>query len=114
MLGRLEKRIWQYDPHLNAPPRYRKACAYDVFIPASIAELDVSISGSVAATISGAESAIQELNSRGDPALAPLARLLLRTESIASSKVEGMQVDARALARAEVSNELGQGATPTA
>jgi len=31
----------------------------------------------------------------------PLARLLLRTESIASSKVEGMQMDVRTLARAE-------------
>jgi hypothetical protein len=39
--------------------------------------------------------------------LMPLARLLLRTESIASSKVEGMQVDARALIRAEATQETG-------
>lgn len=38
----------------------------------------------------------------------PLARLLLRTESIASSKVEGMQLDARSLARAEANQETGR------
>jgi Fic family protein len=114
MLGRYEKRTWQYDPQLNAPPRYRRACAYEVFIPSPIEELDVSISGTIAATVSAAEAAIQELNTGRDPALAPLARLLLRTESIASSKVEGMQVDIRALARAEVSSDKAQKATPTA
>jgi hypothetical protein len=41
------------------------------------------------------------LNARARPAPASLARLLLRTESIASSKVEGMQIDSRDLARVE-------------
>jgi Fic family protein len=114
LLGRYESRTWQYDPSLNAPPRYRRACSYDAFVPLPIEELEVSVSGSVAATLSQAEAAIRELNAGGHPALAPLARLLLRTESIASSKVEGMQVDARTLARAEVSNDIGQKAAPTA
>ena len=114
MLGRYEKRTWQHDPSLNAPPRYRRACSYDAFIPLLIEELDVSLSGSVAATVSEAEAAIRDLNAVSHMALAPLARLLLRTESIASSKVEGMQVDARTLARAEVSSDIGQKAAPTA
>jgi Fic family protein len=58
--------------------------------------------------VSDAESAIHKLNASADPALEPLARLLLRTESIASSKVEGMQVDARSLARSEARHESGQ------
>jgi len=57
--------------------------------------------------LSEAERAIAALNARADPALQPLARLLLRTESIASSKVEGLQVDARGLARAEARRDLG-------
>jgi hypothetical protein len=101
MLGRYEKRTWLHDPQSNAPPQYRKACSYDAFIPLPIKEIAVTISGLVAATISEAEAAIRELNAGSFSALAPLARLLLRTESIASSKVEGMQIDARALARAE-------------
>lgn len=114
MLGRYERRTWRYDPALYAPARYRRACRYDTFIPQPIAELELSISGSVAATLSGAEAAIRELNTATQPALDPFARLLLRTESIASSKVEGMQLDARALARAEAAQDLGQKAARTA
>jgi len=54
------------------------------------------------------------LNAAGPGYLAPLARLLLRTESIASSKVEGLQVDARALARAEIKQDTGRPVGPQA
>ena len=114
MLGRYETRTWTRDPRFHVPSRFRQACSYDVFIPLPIEELEVSVSGSVAANLSEAEAAISELNAVHHAALAPLARLLLRTESIASSKVEGMNVDARALARAEVSSDTGQRAMPTA
>ena len=63
--------------------------------------------------VSDAENAIRELNASAQPALSPLARLLLRTESIASSKVEGLQVGVRELARAEVRIETGQTVGPT-
>jgi len=64
--------------------------------------------------ISDAEAAVHKLNARARPALVPLARLLLRTESIASSKVEGMQIDSRDLARAEVRLDMGGKAGPSA
>ncbi|MGH2577995.1 MAG: Fic family protein, partial [Actinomycetota bacterium] len=64
--------------------------------------------GEVAALISEAEARISALNQTTRPAPAPLARLLLRTESIASSKVEGMQADARTLARGEVAHDTGR------
>jgi hypothetical protein len=57
---------------------------------------------------------VRSLNDRGRPALRPLARLLLRTESIASSKVEGLQVDARSLAKAETQVDAGQPVGPAA
>ncbi len=107
MRGRLLRRVWKYDPALHAPPRYRRACAYESFVPAPIVDLSISLPGDVSTVVSEAETAIARLNSKDDPALVPLARLLLRTESIASSKVEGMQVDARALARAEVAHDSG-------
>ena len=44
----------------------------------------------------------------------PYARLLLRTESIASSKVEGLQLETRALARAEAKHETGRPVGPQA
>jgi Fic family protein len=76
--------------------------------------LKLNIPGEIAGVVSEAEKAIFDLNQRSAPALAPLARLLLRTESIASSKVEGMQVDARSLARAEANLDTGRRAGPEA
>ncbi len=70
--------------------------------------MDLHLSGHVAGVVSDAEKAIADLNHRMAPELIPLARLLLRTESIASSKVEGMQVDAHPLARAEAHQDTGR------
>lgn len=112
--GRVERRRWQHDPALYAPPKYRRACAYDAFIPMGIARFASPMSTEAAAVTSEAAAAIHLLNSRARPALMPLARLLLRTESIASSKVEGLQVNARDLARAEARVETGGKAGPTA
>lgn len=108
MRGRYIHEIWQADPTVYAPPRYRRACQYDAFLPDPVADLDVALPGEVAGIVSDAERAIADLNRAAGPELMPLARLLLRTESIASSKVEGMQVDARSLARAEANQETGR------
>jgi Fic family protein len=61
----------------------------------------------VSRTVGAAEEAIRELNAVAQPGLQALARVLLRSEAIASSKVEGMQADARSLARAEARSDLG-------
>jgi len=81
-----------------------------VHIPDPLSTLGVRLTGELAALVSEAEQALLLLNSDGGSALAPLARLLLRTESIASSKVEGMQLGVRELARAEA--KAGSGSTP--
>jgi len=114
MLGTLVDRTWEYDPTLYAPARFRRACGYQAFIPNPLAELGLHLSGTLAGVVSDAEDAVRSLNAAARPALAPLARLLLRTESIASSKVEGMQVDARALARAEAKADAGGRVSSTA
>ena len=107
MRGHTE-RIWQSDPALYAPPRYRRACSYTTFTPDSVASFNEVFPAELAGIIAEAEAAVHSLNDRARPALAPLARLLLRTESIASSKVEGLQVDPRSLARAEVNAAAGK------
>jgi Fic family protein len=106
--------VWQHDPTLYAPPRYRRACRYESFIPDPLSALDLSLPAEVAGLASEAEAAIRRLNDVARPALAPLARLLLRTESIASSKVEGLHMGARELARAEARMEAGGRAAPLA
>ena len=114
MAGTYVRKTWIHDPHVDAPRRYRKACAYDAFIPEPIRRLELRIPGNLAAIISEAETGISGLNAGWPGHLAPLARLLLRTESIASSKVEGLQIDARSLARAEVKQETGTPIGPQA
>ncbi|MGH7546192.1 MAG: Fic/DOC family N-terminal domain-containing protein, partial [Gemmatimonadota bacterium] len=114
MLGRFVTLVWKHKPTLYAPPKYRRACSYRAFIPEPIAGTDFSLDARIAGVVSDAENAIRELNAPARPALAPLARLLLRTESIASSKVEGMQIGVRELARAEARVETGAHAGPTA
>lgn len=114
MRGRLIRKIWEADPALYAPSRQRRPCSYDAFLPDPLASYSPQIGAPTLGVVSDAEARIAELNAVARPALAPLARLLLRTESIASSKVEGMQVDARTLARAEARLDTGGRAGPEA
>jgi len=112
--GTLVRRTWEYDPGRYAPPKFRRACHYESFVPDELTAFDEPFSADLVGVVFDAETAVHRLNARARPALAPLARLLLRTESIASSKVEGMQVDARDLARAEARLESGGKAGSTA
>jgi len=114
MPGRLLQRTWAHDPTTYAPPKYKRACRYAAFVPDPITGMPLSFEATVAGLVSEAEHAIRSLNDKARPALVPMARLLLRTESIASSKVEGMQLGARELARAEARVESGQKASALA
>ncbi len=114
MAGHKVKLVWPHDSAIDAPAKYKKACTYEAFIPDPLSNLALNIPVHVAGAVSEAESAIRTLNDQARPALTPLARLLLRTESIASSKIEGMQIGVRELARAEARLEAGRKAGPTA
>ena len=114
MPGTYQETVWKHDPTANAPPRYRRACRYRAFLPATLADLTLALDAETAGAVSEAEAAIAALNAHSYPALAPLARLLLRTESIASSKVEGLQLGVRELARAEARAGDGIKVGPTA
>lgn len=113
MGGRWEPRIWNHNPATGAPVSYQKACRYQVFIPEPLESLRLSMDMDVLSAISEAENAVRALNHVAQPGLKPFARLLLRTESIASSKVEGMQMGVRALAKAEAVKETGAGKVGT-
>jgi Fic family protein len=114
MPGQYLARNWHHQPHLDAPPRYRKACRYKAFVPDALGDLKVHFSGEAAGLVAESERAIRELNDAALPALAPLAHLLLRTEAIASSRVEGLQLGVRELARAEARMEAGGRRSQTA
>jgi Fic family protein len=105
--GHVITRIWESGWTASAPATAKRARRYEVFIPDLLTSLKLSLPLEVAGVVSEAEAAVRELNAAARPALTPLARLLLRTESIASSKVEGLQMGVRDLARAEARMETG-------
>ncbi len=115
--------VWRADPTVYAPPRYRRACEYGAVVPEPVAGIDVVLPGDVAGVVlpgdvagvvPDAARAIADLNRAAGPEVMSLARLLLRNESIASAKVEGMQADARSLARPEADEETGRRIGPGA
>lgn len=108
MRGRLVHRVWRRESTSLAPRRFRRECGYDAFIPDPLDVAQFRLPIDVAADLADAESAIQRLQQHDDRLLAPLAHLLMRSESMASSRIEGIEVDARQLARAEARLRVGR------
>jgi Fic family protein len=100
--GHLVKRTWKADMGAYGGRKTRESFAYEAFVPEPIAGQDFVLKADVAAVVSQAESAVQELN-QYPPAFGSfeaLARSLLRAESIASSRIEGLELSHRRLAKA--------------
>ena len=108
MGGQLINQVWQPRSDSLAPRRFRRECGYDAFVPDRVVGAQFDLPIDVAAYLSEGEAAIQRLQERNDQLLVPLAHLLMRSESIASSRIEGLQIDARGLARAEARQRSGR------
>ncbi len=87
----------------------RHGCEYDAYVPDPLAGWDLVLPADLVADLSDAEAAIRRLNATGTShvSLEGLARFLLRAESVASSKIEGLEAGPRRLLDAEVA--LAQG-----
>lgn len=112
-MAKVIRRRWAGEHEGGLPRRDRRPCDYEVYIPDRLGERTFTLDGSVAADVAEAETAITRLNLETH-ALSnseALARLLLRSESVASSKIEGLEVGARRLLRAEAARDLGEEAT---
>jgi len=89
--------------------RDRQGCDYDAYLPDPLAGWNPAIPGDVAADVADAETAVRRLNDAGTShvSLEGLARFLLRAESVASSKIEGLAAAPRRLIAAEVALARG-------
>ena len=89
--------------------RDRQGCSYDAYLPDSLAGWNLTLPGDLAADIADAETAIRDLNEAGTNhvSLEGLARFLLRVESVASSKIEGLDAGPRRLVEAEAALARG-------
>jgi Fic family protein len=99
-IGHSEERFWPADP--TAPTGGQRGGVYRVFIPDAIAERAFTLAGEAVAAIAEATKALGHLNDTRPQltSLASLARNLLRSESAASSRIEGVRISHKRLARA--------------
>lgn len=104
-----ETRRWQAQVAEGLPRRDRRSCDYETYLPDPLVDRRFIIEGLVAADISDAEGAIRDLNATSGTLAytEALARLLLRAESVASSRIEGLEVGGRRLLKTELERGLG-------
>jgi hypothetical protein len=86
MRGILVRSFWRHDPILYAPPRYRRACRYDAFVPDHLGTVALAIPSEFAALIADAEAAVGRLNAKAVPALVPLAAANLTPEELETKR----------------------------
>jgi Fic family protein len=108
-LGRRERRVWPANPGAYGSKTARKGGSYEIFLPAAIADRQFSFDDEAVAAIADATKTLAELN--GTPGLEPISALastLLRSESVASSRIEGIAVSHNRLARAAYEDAHGR------
>jgi hypothetical protein len=98
----LVKRRWEADLEAFGGRKARRGFVYEAFVPDEIAALDLHIPADVAEASAAAAAAVRELGVHppGGVSWEALGRQLLRTESVASSRIEGLAISYRRLAKA--------------
>ena len=107
-MANLERRRWTGD-FSGLTRRDRQPCDYDAYLPDKLSDRKFSLDGDVAADVADAEAALTRLDASSVALVdsEALARLLLRAESVASSRIEGLEIGARRLLRADAARRLG-------
>jgi len=110
-MSKLVKRRWRSAVvGTGLPRRDSRACDYAAYVPDPLVDRSFTFDGDVSADVADAEAAIIQLNAEaaalGDTEA--LARILLRAESVASSRIEGLEIGARRLLRAEAVRAMHQ------
>jgi Fic family protein len=100
---------WTSDMASGLPRRDRRSCEYKAYLPDLLEGRSFKLDGAVAADVADAERAIQRLDVEAATLIdtEALARLLLRAEAVASSRIEGLEIGGRRLLRAEAAKKLG-------
>jgi Fic family protein len=109
-MGSFVRKKWVSEAVSGVPRADRRSCEYAAYLPDNIADRRISLDGEVAADVADAEAAIARLDTRVSALTdtETLARLLLRAESVASSRLEGLEVGPRRLLRAEAARQMGE------
>jgi Fic family protein len=110
-LGHFVERQWEGDPSAYGPRKARASFTYRAFVPDPIATIVPAFTFETHALIGAAETAVGQLNAgTGSIGLETIGPLLLRSEAIGSSAIEGHAISQRNLARALVEPDAVRGA----
>ena len=101
-MPRLVERLWADDGHHQmVSSRDRGPFRYKAFVPDPVKDLRPDLTSSASSAVEGAATACTRLDSSpGIDDLESVARLLLRAESVASSRIEGLNLSHRRLEEA--------------
>jgi Fic family protein len=93
----------------GASRRHSRPCEYQAYLPDKLRDLDIVLPGDLAADVADSERAVVALNAghAGADDLEALARILLRAEAVASSRIEGLSVAHRRLLKYEAARMTG-------
>jgi len=102
-MAKVIRKHWQSEASAGLPRKDRQSCEYEAYVPDPLMGRAIVLDGAVAADVADAEAAITRLNLEASALVdtEALARLLLRAESVASSKIEGLEIGPRRLLEAE-------------
>ncbi len=113
-MARTVERLWESDPGAMGGRRARASFRYQAFVPDEIATLAPIVPFEVADLAADADAAIRALNSRASVGgLEAMGPLLLRSEAVASSRIEGYDVSSLNLARALIDPRAARGSART-
>ena len=109
-MAKVLHRYWSTDASAGLARRDRRSCDYGAYVPDLLTSRRITFDGDTAADIADAERAIAVLDAQASTLIdtEALARILLRAECVASSRIEGLEVGARRLLRAEAALEFGE------
>jgi Fic family protein len=109
-VARVIRKHWDSDTSSGLSRRDRRSCYYDAYVPDVLAGRKITLDGDTAADVADAERLIATFDAEAISLTntEALARILLRAECVASSRIEGLEVGARRLLRAEAARALGE------
>jgi len=109
-MSRLVKSLWEGSLDAYGSRKSRRPCRYQAYVPDELAAATLELDGNLAADLVDAEVALASFDAKATASgdLEQLARFLLRAEAVASSKIEGLAIGSRRLARHEAKIAHGE------
>jgi Fic family protein len=102
-MPRFKSRWWEPDLSLGLTHRAARGFHYNAYIPDRLAGITLALPLELAEELEATARAVMQLQDRvAVSGLEALSRQLLRAESVGSSRIEGLQLSQRRLARSEL------------